>query len=97
MTPAEAPALHVSVAVLSAFVPIGAPDEAALLENLRPGVDGLLIRDQGRRALFLPQVWDQLPDPRAFLNALKRKAGLRPGPLSPSFEAERFTVQPIGK
>lgn len=97
VTADEAPSLHVSVAVLSPFSPIDAPDEEALLHTLRPGVDGLLLRDRGRRALFLPQVWDQLPDPRAFVGALKRKAGLPAGPLSPSFEAERFTVQPIGK
>lgn len=94
---AEAETLAVSVAVLSPFAPIAARSEAELLATLRPGIDGLLLRDRGRHALFLPQVWDQVPSPEAFLRALKRKAGLPPGPLSPAFEAERFTVQPIGK
>jgi len=93
----EAPALAVSVAILSPFEPLDVSDEAGLLAQLRPGVDGLLLRDRGRRALFLPQVWDQLPEPRAFVGALKRKAGLPEGPLSPAFAAERFTVEPIGK
>ncbi len=97
VTVAEAPALEVSIAVLSPFRPIGATDESALLAELRPRVDGLVIRDRGRRAVFLPQVWDQLPEPVAFLGALKRKAGLPDGPLSPGFEAERFTVASLGK
>lgn len=97
VTAAEAPALQVSVAVLSPFAPVDAASEAELVASLRPGVDGLLLRDRGRRALFLPQVWEQLPGPAAFLGALKRKAGLPMGPLSPAFEAKRFTVQPVGK
>lgn len=97
VTAAEAPTLSVSVAVLSPFEPVDAADEEDLLGALRPHVDGLLIHDRGRRALFLPQVWDQLPEPRPFLQALKQKAGLPPGPLSPGFVAERFTVAPIGK
>jgi AMMECR1 domain-containing protein len=39
-------------------------------------VDGVLLEFGGRRATFLPQVWEQLPEPRQFLTQLKRKAGL---------------------
>ncbi|MBO6933344.1 MAG: AmmeMemoRadiSam system protein A [Deltaproteobacteria bacterium] len=97
VTPTEVPTLAVSIAVLSPFEPIEAADEGALLAQLRPGVDGLVIRDRGRRAVFLPQVWGQLPEPRAFLDALKQKAGLGLEPLSQALEAERFTVSSIGK
>ena len=34
-----------------------------------------ILEFDGRRATFLPQVWEALPDPREFLVALKRKAG----------------------
>jgi AMMECR1 domain-containing protein len=35
----------------------------------------VLIRDGARRATFLPQVWSQLPDKKAFMNHLCRKMG----------------------
>ena len=44
--------------------------------KLRPGVDGLIIQKGGRQATFLPQVWEQLPDKKAFLTHLCLKAGL---------------------
>ncbi|NEG55210.1 AmmeMemoRadiSam system protein B [Bifidobacterium platyrrhinorum] len=47
---------------------------------LRPGVDGLILTERGgrRRATFLPQVWEQLPDPHGFVSHLLAKAGLPP-------------------
>ena len=46
------------------------------LARLRPGVDGLILKHGSRRATFLPQVWESLPDRRRFLEQLKLKAGL---------------------
>ncbi|KFJ00065.1 hypothetical protein BSTEL_1115 [Bifidobacterium stellenboschense] len=45
---------------------------------LRPGKDGLILteRDGRRRATFLPQVWEQLPNPHEFVAHLLAKAGL---------------------
>ena len=43
-----------------------------------PHRDGLILSSGGRRGTFLPSVWQQIPDPRAFLRALKAKAGLPP-------------------
>jgi len=45
---------------------------------LRPGVDGVILKDGFRKATFLPQVWEQLPDPEDFLAHLCRKMGDRP-------------------
>lgn len=78
LTAEELDALEVSISVLSALTPIESTDETRLLETLRPGVDGLLIRRGPNQATFLPQVWSQMPDARAFLTALKRKARLAP-------------------
>ena len=50
-----------------------------LLSRLRPGVDGVVIRDGMRRATFLPQVWEKLPDPAEFLDHLCAKMGATPG------------------
>ena len=50
--------------------------EAQLLDQLRPGVDGLILEVGNRRGTFLPSVWEALPEPERFLQELKRKAGL---------------------
>ncbi|MFO1315737.1 MAG: AmmeMemoRadiSam system protein A [Burkholderiales bacterium] len=72
----EFTATAIEVSVLGPSEPMGARDERDALARLRPGVDGVILARGGRRATFLPQVWEQLPDPREFLAALKRKAGL---------------------
>lgn len=46
-----------------------------LISNLRPGVDGVILKDGFRRATFLPQVWEKLPDPVEFLGNLCYKMG----------------------
>lgn len=57
--------------------PVRSRDE--LESALRPGRDGLIISDhRGRSATFLPQVWEQLPDPHDFVSHLLAKAGIRP-------------------
>ena len=66
----------IEVSLLGPHEPVPASDEAQALATLRPGVDGVLLECGRRRATFLPQVWEQLPEPREFLRALKRKAGL---------------------
>ena len=86
----ELPGLSLSVSVLTPPEPMRFDDEADLLAQLRPGVDGLIIEDLGRRSLFLPSVWEELPDRRQFLTALKLKAGLPAEHFSPAFRAQRF-------
>ncbi len=88
--PAEIPKLSLSVSVLSPATPMDIKDEADLLNQLRPGIDGLIIQDGPRRALFLPSVWEQLPEPENFLSRLKIKAGMRAEHWSETFTAHRF-------
>lgn len=68
-------------------------DEDALLAQLRPHEDGLILFSGCRSATFLPQVWEQLPAPRDFLAALKRKAGLTPDRPVPGLMAARYQVR----
>jgi hypothetical protein len=49
-----------------------------LVEKLRPNLDGVVIRDGIRRATFLPQVWEKIPDPVDFLDQLCMKMGATP-------------------
>lgn len=85
--------LQVEVSVLGAPEPMAARDEDEALAALRPGVDGVILEWQGRRATFLPQVWAQLPAPHDFLAALKRKAGLAPGFWAPDVALQRYRVR----
>ena len=73
---AELSVIRVEVSVLSPLQPLAVASEDDLLQQLRPGLDGLVIAAEGRRATFLPKVWDLLPEPRRFLAQLKRKCGL---------------------
>jgi AmmeMemoRadiSam system protein A len=53
-------------------------DADALIGMLRPGIDGVILMDSLRRATFLPQVWEQLPNPEDFLAHLCHKMGANP-------------------
>jgi uncharacterized protein len=75
VAPAELASLRIEISVLSRPVPLAYRDPAALPGLLRPGVDGVVLRDGHRRATFLPQVWEKLPDPEMFLDHLCRKLG----------------------
>jgi len=86
----ELPGLALSVSVLTPPEPMRFADEADLLAQLRAGADGLIIEDLGLRSLFLPSVWEEVPDPREFLELLKLKAGLDAQHFSPTFRAQRF-------
>ena len=90
---AEVPLLQVEVSVLSSPQPLGARSEADALAQLRPGIDGLVFEYQGRRATFLPPVWEGLPDPEDFLGELRRKAGLPPHFWHPDVRLARYTVE----
>ena len=50
---------------------------AELVDALEPGVTGVVVTRDRRRATFLPAVWAKLSDPDEFLDALWAKAGLR--------------------
>lgn len=76
MSAAEWPGVRVEVSLLSAPKPMRFADEADLLSQLRVGEDGVILEADGRRATFLPQVWEGIPDKRQFLRELARKAGL---------------------
>lgn len=90
--PTELPQLAIHIAVLGPLEPLAASSEAALLEALRPGVDGLVLREGSRAATFLPAVWESLPEPRSFLQHLRQKAGLPPDYWSSTLRFERYTT-----
>jgi AmmeMemoRadiSam system protein A len=76
--PAELPHIHIEVSRLTIPQPLEYADAEDLLAKLRPGVDGVVLRDGVRRATFLPQVWQTLPDKVEFLEHLCMKMGASP-------------------
>lgn len=90
---ADLPGLVIEVSILSPFEPIAARSRQELVRSLRPGTDGLLIAAGSHRAVFLPDVWEQLSDPSEFVDHLYRKAGLEPGSWPAGMGAHRFSTE----
>ncbi|MGL1833779.1 AmmeMemoRadiSam system protein A [Rhodocyclaceae bacterium SMB388] len=93
VTADELPDLEIEVSLLSEPEFVEFKDEAELARKLRPGQDGVILFSGCRSATFLPQVWEQLPDPAAFLAALKHKAGLAADRPAPNLMAATYTVR----
>lgn len=84
--------LQIEISVLSPLQIMQFENEANLLEQLRPGVDGVVIEVGNYRATFLPKVWEHIPAKRAFLGELKNKAGLASDFWSDSVNIHRYTT-----
>ena len=87
--------IEIKISLLSEPVEIDFTDEEDLLEKIVQNKDGIIISDLGKRAVYLPSVWEQLPDKRIFLYSLKQKAGLSPEHFSNTFKAYRFYTEYI--
>jgi len=95
LTPADLSNIRVELSVLDAPRPMTFTDEADLLRQVRPGVDGLILTSNGHQGTFLPAVWEQLPEPARFLAHLKAKAGLPGGVLPAGAVVQRYTVTKV--
>jgi MEMO1 family protein len=89
--------LAVEVSVLGEPRPFPVDSEADLLERVRPGIDGLILVDEGRRGTLLPTVWESIPDPAEFVQTLKRKAGLPAEYWSETLRIFRYTTESFGE
>lgn len=76
LTAGELAKVAIDISVLSQPQILDYNDGEDLVAKLRPGIDGVILSLGGAGATFLPQVWDQLPNPEQFLGHLCRKAGL---------------------
>jgi AmmeMemoRadiSam system protein A len=73
---AEMDRIQIEVSVLTPPQPLNYVDSSDLISCLCPREDGVIIQKGMASATFLPQVWEQLPEPEDFLTHLCRKAGL---------------------
>lgn len=75
VTSSEVPNLKIEISRLTPPIPVNYSNPGDLSKLIKPGVDGVIIRDGFRKATFLPQVWEQLPNPEDFLDHLCGKMG----------------------
>ena len=90
LTMAEFANIEVSISLLSEIQRIPFKDERDLLSKIYPY--GIILAERDRRAVYLPVVWEQLPEREVFLNSLKEKAGFPAEYFSRSIEAYRFSA-----
>ncbi|MEO1765904.1 AmmeMemoRadiSam system protein A [Thiobacter aerophilum] len=93
LTSREWPDIRVEVSLLSPPEPLPVASEQDAWEKLRPHVDGVILEYGPYRSTFLPQVWEQLPDPDRFLAHLKMKAGLPWDFWAPQLKLARYSVR----
>ncbi len=97
VTAGEFPLLDIEVSVLGAPEPLleGAAPEDTALGLLQPGRHGVVWTGGGGRATFLPQVWEDLPDPGQFIRQLKRKAGVDEDYWGEDVRLQVYTVSSV--
>lgn len=76
LTHAEYQKIDIHISILSEPKALIVSSRDELINQLRPGIDGLIIKEDGRQATYLPSVWEQLPTADQFVLELRKKAGL---------------------
>lgn len=95
LTEEEINELEISVSILSEPESISFKDEKDLLSKIYPY--GIILIEKDKRSVYLPIVWEQIPDREIFLNSLKEKAGLPPNYFSKTIEAYKFNALSIDR
>jgi len=78
--------LDVELSILSPLSPLAGEAEIQI------GTDGIVLVAEGRRATFLPVMWERLRDVPTFMAELKHKAGL-PRTYDGEIQLMRYTVE----
>jgi len=74
----ELPLIDIEISRLTPMKALNYSGFQELLDKVRPGVDGVVLRDGMRRATFLPQVWEKVSSKGEFFDHLCLKMGARP-------------------
>jgi len=94
--PSDYEVMSIEVSLLSTIESMTVSSFDDLAQQVRTGVDGLVVDAPGGRATFLPAVWRHFGDDvEAFLAALWRKAGLTPRAWSSATRCSRYTAQKL--
>ncbi len=87
--------LTIEISVLSEPQTVDIKSEEALIEFLSSHKVGVILSNGNKQALFLPQVWKQLPKPQQFVRQLKLKAGWNAAYWSSNITVKTFTVSSL--
>ena len=87
--------LRIQISILNQPEALRFSSENELIEQLRPGVDGLIFEERPFRSTLLPSAWEGVTDKALFLTQLKRKAGFPPHYWSGSVKIHRYTTSCI--
>jgi len=82
--------LELHIAILTPPEPLHFTSEDDILNQLQPGIDGLIVEEGRHRGTFLPSVWTSLPNPEDFWRHLKQKAHLPPDHWSNQLRVWRY-------
>lgn len=99
VTQEEVPYLKIHISILTIPTAMNFKSEQDLLLQLKPGIgiDGLILKVGNLSSTFLPSVWEQLPNPKDFLNHLKNKAGLPQQYWSNQVEIFKYKTEMFGE
>lgn len=75
VTIGEFESIAIEISALGRSYAIAFDDPEELAAALRPGLDGVILTTTFGSSTYLPQVWEQIPDPEQFLTELCRKHG----------------------
>lgn len=87
--------LSLEISILSELELISNEGEQALRDKLRPHIDGLILQQGQRRAVFLPLVWENISTAELFIDALKCKGGWLENYWSEDIIIHTFTTEVI--
>jgi uncharacterized protein len=86
--------IKIEISVLSPLVKLNYKDSSELLEFLEKNKPGVYIKSGNYSSTYLPQVWEQIPEPDEFLTELCIKAGLTGGHwMGKKLEVFSYTVE----
>jgi AmmeMemoRadiSam system protein B/AmmeMemoRadiSam system protein A len=93
VTQAEYSDLEIHISVLSKPELMEVTSREALITRIRPGIDGIILEENGHRATYLPSVWEQLTEPQQFISELRAKAGLSRQGWAEATRIYRYTTE----
>ena len=68
--------LNIHISILNTPEEMHFDSEQDMIQQLRPGEDGIILIAGSRKATFLPSVWESIKNKTEFIEHLKEKAGL---------------------
>ena len=86
---------RIEVSVLTPPMLLEYSDVNDLKSKVRPGVDGVILKQQNYQGTFLPQVWDDLSEFEVFFSHLCQKSGLSAGCLQSHPEIYTYQVEKV--